>query len=206
MKQNTTLKRKRRITLKAISARALKGSRTLNDASTLAKIIESLAEHEEAEELNKNAESASRLVRQILFDYGNETEVFATHPKLIRLYVLTMLEALPTIESEYHRRNIEEGFAHIRELLAGCSKKRFDEIDDKHNPDVEAHRTVFSDELRRQAVVEAKLQTLREQLTNLERLPENEAIALQLETAIYHLEHEDEWPDVIAEGGQDGSL
>ncbi len=41
---------------------------------------------------------------------------------------------------------------------------------------------------------------LQEKLANLEALPENEAIALQLESEIYRLEHEqvaDEWPDVI---------
>src|ERR1051326_1019099 len=43
--------------------------------------------------------------------------------------------------------------------------------------------------------------TLRQRLNRLERLPENEATAFQLETEIYRLKNEspaDEWPDLIA--------
>ncbi len=46
-----------------------------------------------------------------------------------------------------------------------------------------------------------ELENMRQRLMRLERLPENEAIALQLESEIYKLERQnantDEWPDVI---------
>lgn len=52
-----------------------------------------------------------------------------------------------------------------------------------------------------QAVADAnELASLREKFQRLERLPENEAVALRLESEIYKLESaigEDEWPDMI---------
>jgi hypothetical protein len=51
---------------------------------------------------------------------------------------------------------------------------------------------------------DGQAEKLRQKLMRLERLPENEAIAFQLETQIYHLERgsktdAEKWPDVIGE-------
>jgi len=55
-----------------------------------------------------------------------------------------------------------------------------------------------------------RIAELRDKLSRLECLPENEAVAFQLETQICKLERAsttEEWPDVIGtEGGRDGSI
>lgn len=236
----------KRSKLKAITARALHGSRTLKKGenlkaddccfvcgltpngvirkgtmyrpvcwdcrnlknAVLAKEIETLVEHSEAEELDDYSDTVAGLVCDILYDYGNETRVFATHPKLIRLYVITMLEVLPRLD-EHSRKSVERGFRHIRELMAGCSKARLEEIDSIHNP---AHATEETENTspnlvpigtNPQGATSTMVDTvdnLREKLAALELVPENEAIALQLESEIYRLEREtdhNEWPDVI---------
>lgn len=56
----------------------------------------------------------------------------------------------------------------------------------------------------------AKIAELQRKLSTLERVPENEGERFKLDSEIYRLEQEgetdNEWPDLLGEGGRDGSL
>ncbi len=74
------------------------------------------------------------LIRDILFEIANESHVHVTHPKLVRNYVLTVTAAqLKGRELQI----VSRGLAHVRELVAGVTPKRLDEIDRLYNPDSE---------------------------------------------------------------------
>jgi hypothetical protein len=161
----------------------------------LARAVEVLITKHEADELDETASEVAQLISGLLFDLGNETQIFATHPKLIRRYMMLMLEALPTLKGR-DRTMAEQSFGEVSELLEGCSQKRFRQIDRRHNgaePIKKACNTV-----------PREVRKLKDALSKLERVPENEAIYFQLESEISRLEQEnerdkevDEWPDVI---------
>ena len=116
---------------------------------------------------------------------------------------------------------VQKGLDQVRDLMNGCSEARYEEIDTMYNGDYEesmaARRKEFpdwemnppksrSDRTTKNESVECEdpaVSNLRSKLKDLERLPENEAVAFQLETEIYKLEREadvaaDEWPDEIS--------
>jgi hypothetical protein len=100
--------------------------------ATFAKEVEILITKQENHELNSIASGVAELIAGMLFDLGNETHIFATHPKLIRRYVMLMLDVLPNLEGR-DRIYAEQSFSEIREPLKGCSRKRFQEIYRLHN-------------------------------------------------------------------------
>lgn len=194
--------------------------------------IESVLIQYETGKLNEEMADRAELIGNVLFDIGNEAGVNATHPQLVKAYYLALSDALPFVERRTYER-LQQAFAHVRDLMNGCSKARYEEIDAIYNPDHEAQRAAYFEEKARtgnaklgdevyaeaeqaRAEIEAEATTpendgivaLSEKLARLEDLPENEAVAFRLESRIYRLEHktdDDEWPDVIG-GGADGTL
>lgn len=189
----------------------------------MAEEIESLFIEHENDRLGEAMAERAQLISDILFDLSNEAGVYATHPQLVKAYVLAIWEVLPSLGARDYK-DVQRGFDQVRDLMNGCSQARFEQIDTIYHgtPEerIQARKEeagVYEEAEQARAEIELErseshegpaLTDLRDKLAKLERLPENEAISLQLESAIYRLEHEtdtDEWPDVIG-GNDDGSL
>lgn len=177
---------------------------------TLAERIEWLLVENKNGRLNEDGEARAQLIDDILYDVSSTTQITPCHPKLVRSYVLAIFDKLNDLD-QHGYESVQRAFAAIRDLTNLCSDARFEEIDRHWN----SH--CYKDEApyykTEQAPVEvtipesAELIALREKLTNLERLPENEAVAFDLETKIYQLERAaviaNDWPDII--GGTNGN-
>jgi hypothetical protein len=176
--------------------------------------VESVMIQLEADRLSNEMAERAEIISDILYEIGNEAGVSATHPTIIKGYTLALYKTLPTL-SQRNYRWVQKAFEHIQDLLNGCSDERFQHIQafwsidyeasqearKKEWPDPEEGQSDFEPVAETRSV---EIEELRKKLNMLERLPENEAIALQLESEIYRLEHEstiEEWPDVIGETG-----
>lgn len=167
--------------------------------------IESLFQQNEADRLDEEMSERAQLISNILFDISNESGVDATHPKLVKAYVLATWDALPGLEYQHNSDRVHEALLHIQDLMNGCSQARFEEIDAAYNGWAHEERARHKEdaEVRREAEPfdSDELATVRKKLARLELVPENEAIAFQLKTEIDRLEREadtvQEWPDVI---------
>jgi hypothetical protein len=169
-----------------------------------AEMIEALFVARDIDELDESTAKSAQLISNILYDIGNESGIDATHPQLVKAYVLGISEKLTSLDRHSYEQ-VQTAFDQIRDLMNGCSPARYEEIDRYYNPDredrpAEVTGTALGSE---DEAVEAdgKLEDLRQKLLHLERVPENEAITFQLESEIFQYEREnataDEWPDVI---------
>jgi hypothetical protein len=182
--------------------------------------IESVLIQYETGKLNREMADRAELIGDILFDIGNEAGVNATHPQLVRAYYLAIHDALPSLKSRWNYEAAQTAFEQIRDLMNGCSQARFEQIDMiYHGNNEESMKAreqqagIYEEALQARNEIEAEqresqksptLTDLRNKLARLERVPENEAIAFQLESEIYRLEQEatlNEWPDVIGVKG-----
>lgn len=144
----------------------------------------------------ENSDDVLDLVRTILNDLQNEVGVFSSDRRVVRAFLLATLNELkkPAVATApwRSRERVNEMLGHLTEILNGCSDMRLAEIDRRYNPE--------------EPIENATIHGLREKLEMLERLPENEAVALQLESEIARLERENEivteWPDVIGGGDE----
>ena len=174
--------------------------------------IESLFIEHENDRLDKAMAERAELISSILFEAGNEAHVSATHPQIVKAYVLAIWEALPWLGSRHDYEAVQTAFEQVRDLMNGCSQARFEEIDAIYNGDYARKERAGACGEAGQADTETghpesqesiALTDLATKLAKLERLPENEAVRFQLESEIYQLERESvaekEWPDVFGE-------
>ena len=199
------------------------GRLTKQAVARIAREVESLITSYENDRLSERDAERAQLISDILFDVGNESQVNATHPRLIKEYMLTLRDGLPALGS-HERREVETALQHVHELVTtGCSKTRRQHIEDFHDhADHEASRVARDAEwgvperhdppATQPAQTTAQLDNseaiakLQRQLSGLENVPENEAVAFRLESQIYKLEREaesaEQWPDVIGDDGE----
>lgn len=175
--------------------------------------IEALLLADYEDRLDADWSERASLISAILYDMSNEAGVDATHPALVKAYLLAIRDA-EFGRSDHDRRQLMLGFARVRDLLNGCSRERFEQIQTivEGTDHEETMRAVYAESgvvytppAPAPAAVEAdEVTSLRQQLTDLELVPENEAIRFQLETEIFNLETaggaDEEWPDVIGGG------
>lgn len=178
----------------------------------LAEEVETLLIADRDDVLDDEWAGRANLVSDILFEAGNETGVHTTHPQLVKAYVLALLDVLPSMESQRDHDYVQRSFGHVRELMGGCSPQRAEQIANFYSLDREVSDKARAEERGEvyvspvdvpEPVESEDLAARRAELAGLERLPENEAVALQLETEIFNLERAaatEEWPDVI--GGE----
>ena len=156
--------------------------------------------------LDAGGKARAELIQHILWDSQNDTHIFCDDPRIVRAYVLAAWEDHFHLDDSRDYEEMTQKFAEIQDLLAGyatdpnvsvkntpCSEARIAELDAKYNYNV-------PDRSERDTQAAPELEGLRQQFAQLERVPENEAIALQLESEIYRLENQsdlNEWPDVI---------
>ena len=200
---------------RSIRAEYRKAGIPLRDASTpmkrspkrtverLADEIESLMVESENGHLDENWADRAELISDILYDLSNTTEIYSTHPDLVRAYVLATWDKLLSLESRHDYETVQRSFDAIRDLMSGCSEARFEEIDRKWNKQVYKEKERRNEQTTKDIQAESapELVSARAKLAELENLPENEAVRFQLESEIHRLEREtksaDEWPEVI---------
>lgn len=177
--------------------------------------IESVFVQYQANELTADMTERAELISAILYDISGEAQVDANHPQLNRAYYLAIQDAVYELESHISRERVWAAMNQIRDLMNGCSDARFDEIHTIYHGSPDEQRRARAIELGDVVPYDAaldsakpvappvetdKLVAVRETLSALEDVPENEAVAFRLETQIFNLVHagsDEEWPDVI---------
>lgn len=174
----------------------------------MAEEIESLFAQYENEVLDEQMTKRAELIKSVLFDLQSTAQVFCTHPKIVKAYVLAIWEALGlnamgvfcTALSQRDFERVHQAFGQVSDLMDGCSQDRFEQISGTYSLDLKLPITARAKDASVNGET-LEVVALREELSRLERLPENEATRFQLEKEIYQLEREanadGEWPQVI---------
>lgn len=172
--------------------------------------------------LDDKGQARAALIRQILFDMQNYSQVHCSDRRLVKAYILACYEDQWGLDpGDYD--SVQESFKDIKDLLDGyvtdpslsnsfktdaCTEERFEEIDRRYNahlrdPELQAQEKSILEKLEHKWQLEnaSELEKLRDKLERIERLPENEAELFRLRTEIYNLENgqeEEEWPDLVS--------